>query len=160
MNGGSNLVSIMLWTVLPTIYFIWEFHAVGSQMMADPAVALQAMQQNSGLFDSVDIALTFPGPAYSIWRRIRKKNACPGCGEKIMVPAAGDLAKKFASMGANLDADISPEELKKIPFRWEKDVKEYKEKYNIPDAPKTNKIVENKIEPARPADENGSKNEW
>lgn len=126
VNGGSTLVSIMLWVVIPILYMLWEFRAVGSAMMSDPLRAVQSLQ-NSGI-GKMDIAVTAMGPIYSIWRRVKKVYACPQCGEKVMLPAASGVSKNVAE-SLTLDDDISPDALKNIPFRWAKDVEEYKKNH-------------------------------
>lgn len=82
----------MLWTILPTIYILWEFNSAGP-IFQDPLAALQSMQ-SSGIVDTMDIALTFPGPIYSIWRRVKKSYACPQCNEKIMISTSIGIDKK------------------------------------------------------------------
>jgi len=119
--GGSNLVSIMLWTVVPTIYGVWELQAAAPALMSDALGALQTMQEIS--FGPMGVALSFPGPVYSIWRRVKKKYVCPKCGEKVMVAATRGLSKSNVGVGG--DDDLSSENLKKIPFRYAKDIEEY-----------------------------------
>ena len=118
--GGSNLVSIMLWTIVPTIYGLWELQSAAPSLMSDTLGALQSMQSIS--FTPMDIALSVPGPIYSIWRRVKKKYVCPKCGEKIMVTVKRGLVSRDAG---GTDDDLSPENLKKIPFRYAKDIEEY-----------------------------------
>ena len=66
--------------------------------------------------------LLVPGPFYSIWRILRKVYACPQCGEKVMVAVVSGMGKKITQ---DIEDELSPDNLKKIPFRWEKDVEEY-----------------------------------
>jgi hypothetical protein len=122
--GGSNLVSIMLWVVVPISYTLWQLKSLGSAVMNDPVSLIK--KPGGFSFGYMDIVLTALGPIYSIWRRIKKTYACPLCGEKKMIPVLRGMDKILAE--AELDV-LSPESLKKIPFRWAKDIEEYKEKH-------------------------------
>jgi len=57
-----------------------------------------------------------------------KHYACPQCGQRVMVAAISRKGRKIAEA---IEDDISPENLKKIPFRWAKDVEEYNMKHGI-----------------------------
>jgi hypothetical protein len=81
--AGSNLVSFTLWTVLPTIYMAWELQSFWPALMQDAIGALQAIE-GVGI-NYVDIALSVPGPLYSIWRRVKKIYVCPQCAKKTMI---------------------------------------------------------------------------
>jgi len=100
-----------------------------------------------------------PGPFYSLWRILRKHYACPQCGERVMVASSSKAGKKIT---ASMDEELSAENLKNIPFRWQKDVDEYNAKH------KNEEEIDNKIDDASsevnadssksPLDER--KNEW
>lgn len=88
VNGGSNLVSIFLWAVLPAIYTLWQFNSAGPVLAQDPLVIMQSLQNVGGSMVT-NIILSVPGPIYSIWRRVKKVYVCPSCGSKIMVAEMG-----------------------------------------------------------------------
>ena len=44
--------------------------------------------------------LLIPGPFYTLWRILNKHYACPECGERIMVPEIGKLAKGSSGLQA------------------------------------------------------------
>jgi hypothetical protein len=165
--GGSNLVSIMMWTVLPTL---WEVFSSGSQMVEDPLVMLQKMQDVGSGGMVRDIILTsIPGIGYSIWRRVKKKYVCPQCNEKVMAPVLNRASKKIIG---ELADDLSPENLKKIPFRWQKDIEEYKAKqalgskrivddFTAPNEEKNSSFIqgENSL-PKEDSNKNDKENQW
>jgi hypothetical protein len=75
------------------------------------------------------VVLLFPGPFYTLWRRVLgKKWSCPQCEKRGMVSVKSKVGR---AKDEEIDSDISPEELAKIPDRWEKDREEYYKKNGI-----------------------------
>lgn len=66
--------------------------------------------------------LLIPGPFYSIWRFWARKWACPQCSDFTMFSVNSEVGK---CKMAEIDADIAPEELTKIPDRWAADREKY-----------------------------------
>jgi len=145
--GGSNFISVMLWTIVPTIYGVWELQAAMPVLTADALSALQSMKDIS--FGPVDVALSVPGPVYSIWRRVKKTNICPKCSEKIMVAAR----KGFEAYGSGNEEDLSPENLKKFPLPYAKDIEGYNKRMKASDAA-MQPIVSNIAKESNVADKN------
>jgi DNA-directed RNA polymerase subunit RPC12/RpoP len=88
--------------------------------------------------------LFFPGPVYSLWRFLTKRYACPQCGERVMVPVRSKVGK---SKLEELEGDISPESLAKIPDMWEKDREKYAQEH-----PDTKVKIKLKAEPIVPVE--------
>lgn len=152
-NAGSNLISAMLWIVLPSIYMLWGLNTAES-IMESPVSAIQNIQNYST--GTISIILTLLGPAYSIWRRVKKTYACPKCNEKIMV-AVGTLKKNTMLV----EDDLSIESIKKVPFIWAKDVQEYKERHKEASEPEdVVKLVVTDKRNNNLSSWTGSKDEW
>lgn len=74
------------------------------------------------------VVFLIPGPFYSLWRILAAKKGCVQCSETTMVSAHSLLGKVKMQ---EINKDISPEELAKIPDRWQKDREEYNKKHGI-----------------------------
>lgn len=89
------------------------------------------------------IVFLIPGPFYSIWRRIiGRKWGCPQCGNQAMVPLDSLAGKAKLN---EIEQDIAPDELKKIPNMWQKDIDEYNKKQGTASSQdlKENNTIEN-----------------
>ena len=82
------------------------------------------------------VVLLFPGPFYSLWRRVLgRKWGCPQCEKPETMFSVGSKVGKLKL--EEVSGDISDDELSKIPKRWDKDIEEYNKKNGIVHQPKT-----------------------
>lgn len=55
------------------------------------------------------VALFIPGPFYTIWRIIKKRYACPNCGETVMVPSVNNIIKRDKLETPKIETQAEPE---------------------------------------------------
>jgi len=80
-----------------TLYVCADCNYVGPRVKVKPG--------SKGIELFLWLVLLVPGPFYSLWRILARKNGCPQCKSTTMVPKRDGLSK----------TDISDESLAKVP---------------------------------------------